>query len=301
MSSKDHSRRRSRSPYRSRRYEDRRRRDSSDRRRYDDRRRHEDREDRRYEDKRHDEESNEPNINVVLRGLPDLATEEDIKNKLVKMEASIDDVSLIKDRDTGESRKFAFVRFTSVGHAIQFVEKNRSFIMSSYRVRVDYCHKSKLTDEKEEWRCSQCGFFNIISRRVCVECRQSYISSEAEKRTNALEAIEMNDGSKDISFSPSTMLLIRQLDHLSNEETVYNAVQSFQGVHRALLVRDKLTKMSCEFAFIEFTNIQVRKGNGRVIILFFLKSSGCVVCRKGIGADEGSFQHRRQTSTRDFC
>jgi RNA recognition motif-containing protein len=70
------------------------------------------------------------------------------------MEASIDDVSLIKDRDTGESRKFAFIRFTSVGHAIQFVDKNRSFDMDSYRVRVDYCKKNKQDDERgEEWRC----------------------------------------------------------------------------------------------------------------------------------------------------
>lgn len=71
------------------------------------------------------------------------------------MTASIDDVSLIKDRDTGQSRKFAFIRFTSVGHAIQFVEKNRNFDMDSYRVRVDYCKKNKQENEKEEWRCSK--------------------------------------------------------------------------------------------------------------------------------------------------
>lgn len=69
------------------------------------------------------------------------------------MEASIDDVSLIKDRETGDSRKFAFVRFTSVGHAIQFVERHRTFSMDSYRVRVDYCKKNKQEEEKEEWRC----------------------------------------------------------------------------------------------------------------------------------------------------
>lgn len=74
------------------------------------------------------------------------------------MAASVDDVSLIKDRDTGESRKFAFVRFTSVGHAIQFVEKNRSFSMDSYRVRVDYCKKNQQEDTKEEWRC-----FKVLS------------------------------------------------------------------------------------------------------------------------------------------
>ncbi|KAK4516151.1 Triose-phosphate transporter family-domain-containing protein [Mucor velutinosus] len=198
----------------------------------------------------------EPNINVVLRNLPDRAREVDIERKLNSMEASIDDVSLIKDRDSGESRKFAFIRFTSVGHAIQFVEKHRTFDMDSYIVRVDYCKKTNVADDKEEWRCTKCGNFNPCSRRNCLECRQSSSASAAEKRTYETEAIEINDGTKDISSSPSKMLLLRQLDHLSTEESIYNAVHSLQGVYRAILIRDKLTKMSCEFAFVEFLDIE---------------------------------------------
>ncbi|GAN04927.1 hypothetical protein MAM1_0077c04394 [Mucor ambiguus] len=194
----------------------------------------------------------EPNINVVLRNLPDRAREVDIERKLNSMEASIDDVSLIKDRDSGESRKFAFIRFTSVGHAIQFVEKHRTFDMDSYIVRVDYCKKTNVADDKEEWRCTKVGF----SRRNCLECRQSSSASAAEKRTYETETIEINDGTKDISSSPSKMLLLRQLDHLSTEESIYDAVHSLQGVRRAILIRDKLTKMSCEFAFVEFSNIE---------------------------------------------
>ncbi|KAI8376671.1 hypothetical protein EDC96DRAFT_436043, partial [Choanephora cucurbitarum] len=116
-----------------------------------------------------------PNINVVLRNLPDRAREADIHKKLSQMGASIDDVSLIKDRETGESRKFAFVRFTSVGHAVQFVQRYRTFDMNSYNVRVDYSKRNNQEDEKEEWRCTKCGHFNPVSRRSCVECRQSFI------------------------------------------------------------------------------------------------------------------------------
>lgn len=53
------------------------------------------------------------------------------------------------------------------------------------------------------------------------------------------------------------MLLIRQLDHFSTEESIYNAVSSLEGVVRTLLIRDKMTRMSCEFAFIEFSEIKV--------------------------------------------
>lgn len=172
------------------------------------------------------------------------------------MTASIDDVSLIKDRDTRQSRKFAFIRFTSVGHAIQFVEKNRTFDMDSYRVRVDYCKKNKQEDEKEEWRCSKCGNFNVITRRNCVECKRSFISSSNEIRTNDTETVEINDGTKDISTTPTNLLLLRQLDHLTTEESIFNAVNTLQGVYRALLIRDKMTKMSCEYAFVEFTHVQ---------------------------------------------
>ncbi|KAG2192727.1 hypothetical protein INT47_006444, partial [Mucor saturninus] len=198
----------------------------------------------------------EPNINVVLRNLPDNAREVHIEDKLKRMEASIDDVSLIKDRETGDSRKFAFVRFTSVGHAIQFVERHRTFSMDSYRVRVDYCKKNKQEEEKEEWRCFKCGNFNVISRRACTECKHSYISSSKEIRTNETESVAINDGTRDVSTVPSNMLLIRQLDHFSTEESIYNAVSSLEGVVRTLLIRDKMTRMSCEFAFIEFSEIR---------------------------------------------
>ncbi|KAI8384021.1 hypothetical protein BD560DRAFT_420495 [Blakeslea trispora] len=230
--------------------------------RYDDRRGG-----RRYEEENRYNERREhlpPNINVVLRNLPDRAKEADIYKKLSQMGASVDDVSLIKDRETGESRKFAFVRFTSVGHAVQFVQRHRTFDMNSYNVRVDYSKRNNQDDEKEEWRCTKCGHFNPVSRRSCVECRQSFISASTEKRSYDTETIEINDGSKDMATMPNNILLLRQLDHLSTEESIYNSVQSFQGIFRAILIRDKLTKMSCEFAFLEFTSAQQMANDFRI-------------------------------------
>ncbi|KAI9319442.1 hypothetical protein BX666DRAFT_1835478, partial [Dichotomocladium elegans] len=119
-----------------------------------------------------DQAASEPNINVVLRSLPDRAREEEIQKTLEEMEASVDEVTLIRDRDTGESRKFAFVRFTSVGHAIQFVEKHYPhFYMGRQRVRIDYCHKDGMREDKGEWRCTKCNNLNEESRRTCEECR----------------------------------------------------------------------------------------------------------------------------------
>lgn len=70
--------------------------------------------------------------------------------------------------------------------------------------------------------------------------------------------MEINDGAKDVSYSANNMLLLRNLDNLSSEESIYQAVEGFRGIRRALLIRDKLTKMSCGFAFLEFDNPEVR-------------------------------------------
>jgi hypothetical protein len=64
------------------------------------------------------------------------------------------------------------------------------------------------------------------------------------------------------------MLLLRKLDHLSTEESIFTAVSSLQGVYRTLLIRDKMTKMSCEFAFVEFIDTQVKRTSSFSITLY---------------------------------
>lgn len=83
------------------------------------------------------------------------------------------------------------------------------------------------------------------------------LASATETRTYEAQPIEINDGSKDVSEVPSKFMLLRQLDHLTTEESLYQAVQPFEGVYRSMLIRDKLTKMSCEFAFVEFKDVKV--------------------------------------------
>lgn len=95
------------------------------------------------------------------------------------------------------------------------------------------------------------------------------IDASAEKRTFDTDTIEINDGTKDVSSVPSKLILLRQLDHLSTEESIFESVQSLHGVQRAILIRDKMTKMSCEFAFVEFENVQV---NSRLLTTLKKKS-----------------------------
>lgn len=107
------------------------------------------------------------------------------------MNACIEEVSLIKSRETGESRKFAFVRFTSVGHAMQFVEKHRTFHMKDFRVRVDYSHKNNGSLEKEEWRCATVGndyhsFTFFLTLYASVESLMMVIAECASNASNRI-------------------------------------------------------------------------------------------------------------------
>ncbi|ORY98866.1 hypothetical protein BCR43DRAFT_209732 [Syncephalastrum racemosum] len=219
---------------------------------------------RRYDDHRsqrsHREASlppehpGEPNINVVLRHLPDRYQEPEIHKCLEDMGGDVDEVNLIRDRDTGESRKFAFVRFVSVGHATQFVEKHYPhFYMGRHRVRIDYSHNDNTKDDKSEWRCVRCGKYNDESRRNCIECKKPFGGGGgAYTRMKESETLKISDGVRDVSYVPNSLLLLRNLNTLSSEESVYRAVSTFPGMRRVLLIRDKLTRMSCEFAFVEF-------------------------------------------------
>ncbi|KAG1438855.1 hypothetical protein G6F56_012500 [Rhizopus delemar] len=45
----------------------------------------------------------------------------------------------------------------------------------------------------------------------------------------------MDDGNNDKSTEPSNLLLLRDLDHLSTEESIYKAMSPYEGVYRVLL------------------------------------------------------------------
>ncbi|KAI8581317.1 hypothetical protein K450DRAFT_232464 [Umbelopsis ramanniana AG] len=209
--------------------------------------------DRHRRPERKEEGLSAPNINIVLRGLPDHFGEQDIEKALVDMEASIDQVTLIKDRETGESRKFAFVKFTSVGHAEEFVTKNYPFIyMDRQRVRIDFSRK-EAKQEGAGWRCVKCGKVNDEMRRNCLECRMVNPNpSLPVQRPTDPETFAINDGLRDISALPSHLLLIRGLDQLTTKDTILNIFADSVGFRRALLIRERLTQMSSGFAFLEF-------------------------------------------------
>ncbi|RIA90804.1 hypothetical protein C1645_768925 [Glomus cerebriforme] len=198
----------------------------------------------------------EPNNHVILQGLPLAATENDIQQTLDNLHASIENIRLIRDRRTGDSRRFAFVKFTSVEHARQFIEANHPFIMmEDIRVRVEYSNSASAEDEG--WACKNCGFLNYKKRESCHQCHHSKKESMVSGSLHLAPTNSFfNDGENDLGQVPHHILLVRGLDPLTTEETLYAATSQVAALRRVLLIKDRASRMSWGFAFLDYHDIQ---------------------------------------------
>jgi RNA-binding protein 5/10 len=98
-------------------------------------------------------------------------------------------------------------------------------------------------------------------RRVKIDYSQSATPHDKGR----LNRGNMNDGTRDIGNSQSSVLLFRGLDPLSGPQAIYQAMLSSsgpgkegtKGMRRIILIKDKATMASFGFAFVEFVDIQV--------------------------------------------
>nr|CAG8447875.1 3760_t:CDS:10 [Entrophospora candida] len=208
----------------------------------------------------------EPNNHVILQGLPLSASEDDIQNTLESLHASIENIRLIRDRRTGDSRRFAFVKFTSVEHARQFIEANHPFIMmDDIRVRVEYSNSASAEDEgwtcKNRENCHQChhskkGVITLWTKLP----QQPFCSSSQSMESAALQSTPtssfFNDGENDLGHVPYHVLLVRGLDPLTTEETLYAATSQLAALRRVMLIKDRASRISWGFAFLDYQDVQ---------------------------------------------
>lgn len=80
----------------------------------------------------------------------------------------------------------------------------------------------------------------------------------------------LNDGSQDIATTPSQFLLLRKLDHLTTEELIVKGMAKLQvPIVRVLLIRDRMTRQSWGFAFVEYADVNVGYDRKRIMIYIF--------------------------------
>ncbi|RKP22887.1 hypothetical protein SYNPS1DRAFT_25186 [Syncephalis pseudoplumigaleata] len=169
---------------------------------------------------------NAPSEQIRFYGIPPDMTVDELQYALEQMGAVVETVSMPRHRDYDAPVGVAFAQFVSIGAAQEFMEKHgREVVIGNYTASLRYWH----TPRREDWECA--------------------------KQALAL----LNDGTRDIGTSAHHTVLIRNLDPLCDEEHVYGSVlmatDKVTTPLRVLLVRDRITRRSCSYAFVEFPDM----------------------------------------------
>ena len=116
----------------------------------------------------------------------------------------------------------------------------------------------------------QCGLINFPRREVCYRCtnpkhgiirrwrRLILEIPSSPPRALTKKAAVYNDGEGDVGDTQSQFILIRNLDTMLQEETIFKGLCKLDTrPKRILLIRDRKTKVSWGFAFAEYQDSSV--------------------------------------------
>ncbi|KAL8266772.1 hypothetical protein R6Q59_004116 [Mikania micrantha] len=274
-----------------------------------------DRSDRRdHEKKRHHEYySAAPSATVVVKGLSQKTTEEDLHQILAEW-GPLRHVRVIKERNSGISRGFAFIDFPTLGSARSMMDKvgDEGLVVDSRKLFFEYSkpgaggmsfgsdgssrvghmnHRS--TTLLSDWMCTICGCVNFARRTSCFQCN--------EPRTDdapPADMVSLNHSSfgKKGETGPTHVLVVRGLDENADEEMLRYEFSKHAPIKDLRLVRDKFTHVSRGFAFVHFhsvddatkaleaTNGTTLEKNGQILRVAYAKS----ILGPGTGASSHS-------------
>lgn len=207
----------------------------------------------------YDDGPGEQNIQVIFQGLEPHVVESDLQRVIEGLGGQIENVILIRNRETRESRCFAFAKFISVEHARQFIDANYPYVyMGNHRVKISYSKENKWEDDG--WICFSCGINNYPRREICFKCGMSKQDITVAGNLTHSAPLVLNDGVQDMATTPSQFLLLRKLDLLTTEELIAKGMTKLQvPIVRVLLIRDRVTRQSWGFAFVEYADVNGSK------------------------------------------
>lgn len=190
--------------------------------------------------------SKEPGQNrtIIIRGLAQHITENDIRQEIAKCRLEPIDIRMIR-RKNGTSRGFAFVEFATTEEAITCMEMKRGELMlnNHYRAVMQF---SLPKEPKDEWSCDwhcKCSARNFKRRDFCYRCGCT--------RQKLLE------GTEEVSTHPTNTVLLRGLDALTTEASVLETIQNLSSlpIRSVRIGRDPVTNTSFGVCYIEMNCI----------------------------------------------
>ncbi|XP_076045392.1 RNA-binding protein 5-like isoform X2 [Oratosquilla oratoria] len=194
-----------------------------------------------------------PNNTIMVRGLAQHITENDIRADILACNLMPKDIRLVRKKESGASRGFAFVEFTTVHDATRWMEAKQGVLIlqDMYRATLQYSIPKESSERhakaSQDWFCIKCGAHNFKRRDSCFKCSAPRHESEAG-----------NEGSDEVCTYPTNTLLMRGLDILSTEESVLQGIQhagSDLPIRSVRIGRDSLTNTSRGVCYIELNSV----------------------------------------------
>ena len=158
---------------------------------------------------------------------------------------------LFYSRTFTASRGNAILFFETVADCRQFVESwaGRLQIADTY-VQVHYFKGSD-----KEWKCIKCAQGNYIWRTACFVCG---VERPREQDAGSMVDSAGSDGTHDVCMFPSPVVIIKDLDVLTSEEALYDALAEYGPILEVRLIKDRITHTSQGVGFAYFTDVYVR-------------------------------------------
>ncbi|KAI3154193.1 hypothetical protein CBS147325_1285 [Penicillium roqueforti] len=218
---------------------------------------------------------------VMMDGLPVDMTEEDIATELSNAYHTdgLEDIRVIRDRQTKLSRQLGFLRFSTIDASREFVERNHPSIFfygptndRSTQVRIAYSREREdraRAKGASDWNCRKCLVLNFSTRPHCFKCGNPRPDMDTGPPGVPIPKIA-NDGDNDVApeSQPSQFLLIRGLEASVTEELLAKGVSK---LYRPAVNNDSATDNQKKGSKIASTtgdsNLGAREGSLRRVLL----------------------------------
>ncbi|KAL4805603.1 rna-binding protein [Aspergillus unguis] len=176
----------------------------------------------------------------MMDGLPVDMVEEDISKELNEFYhiEGLEDVRVIRDRQTKLSRQLGFLRFRSLNFSRSFVEQNFPTIYlcgpsaqddRGTKVRIAYSREKEdraKARAEADWNCPMCSINNYSTRNRCFRCQAPRPDSGPSGPPGIPAPRVKNNGDNDAApeNQPSQFLLFRGLEISVTEELLAKGV-----------------------------------------------------------------------------
>jgi len=195
----------------------------------------------------------------MIRGLPVYILEQDIIDTILTHALEPKEVRLIRKKDTGESRGFAFVEFESVEEATEWLEAEQGTLQfGTWLITMQYSQVKDVDENKliskakmlVDWKCAKCDTQNFKRRDTCFKCGSKRPLVDV---SNTL----LEDEGDESSPQPTNVLMLTNLDPLTLEDTILEKLTNFsyQQIQKITINRDKQTNMSRGKCYVEMLSV----------------------------------------------